>query len=361
MKKMLFIIQLPPPTYGVTTVNKFVYESNLINENAEKHLIKVNYSQSLSELKKITLKKIFLIIKLWFKLLKELISYKPDYVYYTVPPTGIGFYKEIPNILLLKLFNKKPIFHLHGKGIQQAVNTQLKKRIYNYILSKAIIIHLSEGLLRSELQNLILKKSKLFAAPNGVETYNIMPKKVSDSIDFLFLSNIQESKGIFLLLDAFSELARINQKIRLNIIGGFRDQETEIEFNKIIDQNNLREKIQLHGPLYGVDKHKKIAQCDVLVHPSFNDAFPLVILEAMQHGLAIIGSDQGAIPEIINPKVGYVFQTGNRNKLLEHMQNIASNTETRKLMQNNAKELFYKQYTIQHFEERMSEIFRQLS
>jgi len=55
---ILYFIQLPPPVHGVSLVNNFVYQNALINENIEKHLLEIKFSDEISELRRTTLRKI---------------------------------------------------------------------------------------------------------------------------------------------------------------------------------------------------------------------------------------------------------------------------------------------------------------
>ncbi len=360
-KRILYFIQLPPPIYGVTKVNKLVFVSKEINKNIVKSLISLNYSKSLSELKKIKLGKFFSLILTWWNLFFKLLRFKPQYVYYTPPLIGIGFYKEIPNILLMKLFRVKPIYHLHGKGIANKINSNFQKRIYQYCFSNSILIHLSKGLYNSDFKDLDLKNTKVFFVANGIELIETKQNsKEKSTIELLFLSNIQRSKGIFLLLEVFLKITDKYKNVNLNIIGGFRDIETESSFLSFIKDNKIETKIKFWGTNYGYKKHQIISNCDILVHPTFNDAFPLVILEAMSHSLAIIGSDQGAIPEIINSEFGIIFPTGDKKELYKSLIELIENKEKRERMQQNAKQFFLKNYTLNHFETEMANIFSKL-
>ena len=57
--------------------------------------------------------------------------------------------------------------------------------------------------------------------------------------------------------------------------------------------------VRVLGALYGADKYAALGSADMFVHPTLNDYSPLVILEAMQFGLAIVSTRIGAIPEMV--------------------------------------------------------------
>ncbi len=61
---------------------------------------------------------------------------------------------------------------------------------------------------------------------------------------------------------------------------------------------------------------------DVSLVPSRNEAFGLVVIEAMACGTPVIGTNQGGIPEIINPNVGIVFEPENYQELAEAITTV---------------------------------------
>ena len=54
------------------------------------------------------------------------------------------------------------------------------------------------------------------------------------------------------------------------------------------------------GWVSGEEKKKYLSNSNILVLPSYHEGFPVVILEAMASGSAVIATDVGAIPEMID-------------------------------------------------------------
>merc|ERR1711964_942972 len=102
---------------------------------------------------------------------------------------GIGLYKDILLIFIIKLFGKKIVFHIHGKGIKnQVVKSKFKKILFKYLLKDSNLICLSEGLIDDI--NLVRDKSKLLQVINNFsENSNLKKKKRSKVLTFIFLSN----------------------------------------------------------------------------------------------------------------------------------------------------------------------------
>jgi glycosyltransferase involved in cell wall biosynthesis len=351
---------LPPPIHGASLTNDLVYNSAVINSSLKKRLLRINYNTDLSSINKFNLTKILKYIKLYFRFIYELLFFRPYLIYYTIPPTGKGLYKDILFVLTIKLFFVKPVYHLHGKGIyENTKNSKFKKFIHRWVYSNAVVIHLSDNLLSNEIKRLQTKKSELFVVNNGLPVQQLLINSTIKNkfINILFLSNITLSKGIIMSLKVLRELIKTHRNIRFNIIGDFRDDVTRKTVKNFIDSNKLKKYVTFFGALYGDEKFRLVSKMDFLLYPSFNDAYPLVLLEALQFGIPIVASNQGAIPEMINDEVGFVFKTGNLNEAVLHCNKIIQlilkdeNTIKRKCT-----DLFAKKYTKDIFEKRMKAV-----
>jgi glycosyltransferase involved in cell wall biosynthesis len=72
-------------------------------------------------------------------------------------------------------------------------------------------------------------------------------------------------------------------------------------------------------------------EADVFVQPSYREALGLSLVEAMASGCAVIGSDVGGIPEVIDNEVtGLVVPAGDVQALAAALRRLASDDELRR-------------------------------
>ena len=92
--RVLFLVQLPPPIHGVSTMNTHIIESDVINENFCISKIDLKFVKSMDQLQKFSISKIITAIKYSFMIIKKMLIFRPKLVYFTPMPTGFGFYRD---------------------------------------------------------------------------------------------------------------------------------------------------------------------------------------------------------------------------------------------------------------------------
>jgi len=103
---------------------------------------------------------------------------------------------------------------------------------------------------------------------------------------------------------------------------------------------------------------------DVLVLPSrttpvWKEQFGRVLVEAMACGIPVIGSDSGAIPEVIG-KAGLIFPEGNSNELISKIQLVKSDTDLRNTLILCGFERVNMNYTIERLASQTANLWRSL-
>jgi glycosyltransferase involved in cell wall biosynthesis len=127
---------------------------------------------------------------------------------------------------------------------------------------------------------------------------------------------------------------------------------------KILDKRNLKEYVKVIGPLYADDKIAEMQKADIFVFPTYNDAFPLVTLEAMQYSLPVISTFEGGIPEIvIDKETGFLVETKNARMLADKIAILLKNKDLRLAIGTKGHERFINNFTLNHFEDSMNKTF----
>ena len=92
------------------------------------------------------------------------------------------------------------------------------------------------------------------------------------------------------------------------------------------------DQIHLHGYVKGEEKNALFKNSDVLVLPSYHEGFPLVILEAMATGNAIISTSVGTTPEVFDDKNVIWSKVEDVESLKEAIKKLANDDELLKKM-----------------------------
>lgn len=138
----------------------------------------------------------------------------------------------------------------------------------------------------------------VFTAPNGIvsatELDSVPPSRPARAAGrpphLVMLSRIVEWKNPQLLVEA---LAGIDAPWELSIFGDGPDRERL----EPLTPPAARDRVHWRGWVQGPDAG--LADADLLCVPSRDEAFPLVILEAMARGVPVVASATGAVPEML--------------------------------------------------------------
>ena len=197
------------------------------------------------------------------------------------------------------------------------ITKQLEKLCNTFIPSKHINIQTlyygvtKPGRLLTEEERQALKTAKGFTG--------------NDFVAGLF-GRLEDGKGQHLLIKALAIAKNKNEKIRALIVGhemtpGYRD--TLIALAKSLD---VLDNIVFND---FVDNPQELMQiCDCICLTTYEETFGLVLPEAMRAGIAVIGSDKGGVPEIIDHrKTGLLFSSRDERSLYKKISLLYNEPE----------------------------------
>ena len=361
MKKILFLMQLPPPVHGVSMVNVSIRDSHYINAKIIGEYVNISPARELSDLGKLTIGKMISTIIIFFKCVFKYIRFKPDVVYLTLSPRGFAFWKDALILQMLKVLGAKTVIHLHGKGMSvEVIKSKMKQRLYKFFFKGVNDIHLSKSLF-SDIETILDNNMSLIEVNNGVENKRANERLPSEFPTFLYLSNYVPTKGADTFIEAVNLLDdKYIGRFKVKLVGKISNQKFYSELvNKV--EKRFTDFIDFSGPIYGDKKFEVFNNSDVFVLPSKNECFPLTILEAMSSGLPVLSTFEGAIPDIIDDGInGRIFESNDPGALAAILAQYIDNPSLIASHGANAISKYKEKYTLEIFEKRLLTTLMQL-
>lgn len=181
------------------------------------------------------------------------------------------------------------------------------KKIYDFLFGKRLLNGASAVVALSETEAQYYEKfgvprSKIHIIPNGIdseyfplpEVNSIREKYSIDDSDKLvtFVGRIDATKGIDLLIDAFSHVHSKISDSKLLLVGSVRSEDYWEAVSNKITGYNLSDAVIVTGFVSSDEKKQLLLESDVFVTPSYS-GFPLTFLEACACQTPIVTTKNG--------------------------------------------------------------------
>lgn len=351
-------MQLPPPVHGAAVINDSIRKSALINRNFCTYYLNITTASSIRDIGGFSIKKIFSSLNLYLAFILKLVLNKIDLVYLTLSPTGIAFYKDSVYIIIAKIFSKKVIVHLHGKGVRDNYFASSIKFLYKFVYKNTYVIFLSQ-LLSNDIPEVFLCKKK-YILNNGISNDGFVLRSFTSNskLRIVFLSNLVLEKGILLFLETCYELKKLKVPFEAHI-GGAPYDLAEQDLVKYLRENSLEGEVIYCGPIYGKGKSELLREADILIFPTRNEAFPLVLLESLKYGIIPVTTSVGGIRDIVEDGIsGFIFDKYDPLESAILIKNLYEDADRRKVISKCGQESFIQRFKFEIFEEDLNKIIK---
>jgi glycosyltransferase involved in cell wall biosynthesis len=115
----------------------------------------------------------------------------------------------------------------------------------------------------------------------------------------LFVGRLSAPKGVYDLFDAIPRVIERHPGVRFVLVGVAASDAMEPAIRAEAERRGIAPRIAFLGSLEGRNKAAAFVRSQMIVVPSWTEAFPLVIPEAMAAGLPVIATAVGAIPDFV--------------------------------------------------------------
>lgn len=299
--KAVAILQMPPPVNGLSTINAEMMKA-MDRRNLLAGVVNLSPSTRGSSLSRRTRR---LSRILWAFLLLPVYRIRGASLVYIPPDAAKGILVQLPVLLFARILGFRVWYHHHNSSYIDRKNKAMNWLVYIGPLYSKHIVLCSEMARRfSKLYGpeIDRSKSEISVLSNGFainHSYGSRLSSVYDTRDGVLtighLSNLTIDKGILVFIEIFEELRRIGIKVKAVVAGPASDPDVSRRINLASDEYG--DMFNWIGPVYDDEKWRFYQSIDVFVFPTtyVNEAQPLVLLEALSNGVAIVATDRGCI------------------------------------------------------------------
>ncbi|HNX05845.1 MAG TPA: glycosyltransferase, partial [Opitutales bacterium] len=196
----------------------------------------------------------------------------------------------------------------------------------------AALVHCSTMAARSRVIAAGCAPDKVVVVRRGLESLPFAMKPLRTGrtpLRIVSVGRLVEKKGFRRQLRLYSELARRGFSFEARIVGS---GELEQELRGLIDTLGLSGKVQLTGWLDEAGVSRQLDWADAFVFTGMvaqsgdRDGLPNSLAEAMAHGVPVVSTPVGGIPEVITGGInGLLVRMEETGQWLEALQSLQSN------------------------------------
>gem|GEM_PF-3552134 len=292
-------------------------------------------------------------------------------------------YAILPCMLILKLINKRVIYHIGDDDITNMMEAVKKYcHLKHFLFAFRIVLQCFEYLLIKKADYTITLTESLkidrekytkniqavyYAVPTISSTHLIsktLKTKLQNKIVIVYSGTIALQKGFLEIIRAYEIIKRRIPDSALLFVGGI----LPIDLNTINAQLNRKKGIYVTGwlPYHKMTSYINLGDIGLsIINPinySYKISLPFKLIEQMACGLPIIAPS--GFPEIERvikeANCGYLVDHQNPEEFASAVINLATNKDKRKLLGRNATQYIEEKHNIVGFESHINDIFHQV-
>ena len=171
---------------------------------------------------------------------------------------------------------------------------------------------------------------RITVVPPGTDRPVIAAREKSRKgpVALLAIGAVVPRKGYDALIAALAELSGLPW--RLTIAGDCaRDPDTAARLEADIIRFKLEQRVAIEGAVAADRLASLYAAADLFVLPSRYEGFGMAFAEAIAHGLPVIGTTGGAIPDTVPPSAGVLVPPDDRAALVAALRRLIERPEER--------------------------------
>jgi glycosyltransferase involved in cell wall biosynthesis len=211
-------------------------------------------------------------------------------------------------------------------GLAKPITAMEERRSFlKQVLEKADAVVCPSYFIMEKVEEYGFPSHNLIYLPFGLDVAEPVSSEKNgtpNKLRFGYMGQLAPHKGVHTLLQAFIETGFGPADAELIIYGDLTREPGYVKRLRALAGDNLQ--ITFAGPYTNQEVGRVLDSLDILVVPSeWFENRPTVIVEAFAHGVPVIASNIGGIPELIQEKEnGLLFEPGNTGSLAIKMKQL---------------------------------------
>ena len=238
---------------------------------------------------------------------------------------------------------------------------KLKHMLFKKVMADSSIYFIANSSYTYQMIIGHFRGKKVSIIPNPIESSWILRsklKQVSNTFISISTNVFDPRKNIECLLDAFRLYRNLYPEAVLHLIGRYEENDvfrTWKQGGKLVG-------VVFHGAIPHSDLASLLDDMSCLIHPSLEETFGNILLEAMSRCVICIGGDKsGAVPEVLGyGEFGFLCDITSAQSIFDAMLKT-NNLELVNRIQRQATEMLINSYSSTRIVEKHIELFRSVS
>lgn len=314
--------------------------------------------------KKVTIEKLFKMVKYYFIFVVTLVLWRPKYFLYNSSFYPMPYLKDLLFCSTGIFLGCKAVIHDHGQYVKELDDslTGFKKDSLRWMLKNMTASIIMGERVRQDYAGLA-DPSKLLVVSGTVEdskAIKVDSPKISGQINILYFSHMSRLKGVYTAFEAMAVVLKERPDCTVTFGGPLENEEVRDQLEGL--QKDFPGRVNNAGYVEDMLERTKIfRQADIFIFPTLRDVFGLVLLHAMAEGLPIVASLEGTIPEIVPDGTNaLLIEKGDAKTLAQKVLVLANDPVLREKMGRANRRRFEEKYTLEKYGEAMIKAFQQM-
>lgn len=302
------------------------------------------------------------------RLVRALIRVRPDAVLVHAAPS-LSFLRDWVFMVAARLAGAKVICHYHGTLHTSfpSGETRSGRLIGRFLMSAAHRVIVLGPTYQREMGK-AWRRDDIAWAPNmaDIPLFLNMPADTPapwlahGDKAVLFVGRLSAPKGIYDLFDAIPRVLERHPEAKFVLVGVAESDALESVLRAEAQRRGIAPRVTFLGSLEGRAKAAAFVTSKMIVVPSWTEAFPLVIPEAMAAGLPVIATSVGAIPDFVkNAEDGFLITPRNPQMLADSIRRLLDDEELRQRISDRVRTRAPQEFSIETGCARVAEVIKE--